>query len=70
MPSMEEIGLGAVDHANVVTAVTEQYKNDSRSSYVKYSEYEHFMIGKYANENDLLLHKSFEHVVRISTKAL
>ena len=52
MPTMEETGLGAVDHANVVAATTEQYENGSkRSSYVKYSENERFMIGKYSNEN-------------------
>ena len=52
MPTMEETGLGIVDHANVVAATKEQYENDSkRSSYVKYTENERFMIGKYSNEN-------------------
>jgi len=52
MPTMEETGLGAVNHASIVAAVTDQHKNDyKRSPYVKYSEMDCFMIGNYTNEN-------------------
>lgn len=44
---MEETGHGAANHTNVVAAVTEQYKNDSkRSLYVKNSENDRFFDPK------------------------
>lgn len=52
MPSCEETGLGAVDNAKAVEAVTSvSNKSSLRSSYKKYSPKDRYLIGKYSNEH-------------------
>jgi len=51
MPSLEETGFGAVDHAVVVSAVNSELDKNPRSSYTRYTPKDRYLIGKYSNEN-------------------
>ena len=49
---MEETGLGALEHAEVVQTVAKAASNSNRSSaYTKYTAVQRYQIGKYASEN-------------------
>ena len=49
---MEETGLGALEHAEVVQTVAKTTNTSNRSSaYTKYTAVQRYKIGKYASEN-------------------
>ena len=49
---MEETGLGALEHAEVVQTVAKATNTSNRSSaYTKYTAVQRYRIGKYASEN-------------------
>ena len=51
-PTMEEIGLGALEHAEVVQTVAKATNTSNhRLVYTKYTSVQRYQIGKYASEN-------------------